>query len=93
MHLYDSMQTLITLDLSNNRISGKGAEKLANALHHNTVRWIFYTYLFYAHLYHSIQTLTALDLRDNEIDDKGVEYLDNALQHNTVRRVLFPSFS
>jgi hypothetical protein len=42
------MQTLSTLNLIDNGIGYKGTEHLANLLHHNTVRLVYYLYIPWA---------------------------------------------
>jgi hypothetical protein len=43
MHLYHLLQTLTTLKIGWNRIGAEGARHIANALHHNTVRFVLYS--------------------------------------------------
>lgn len=55
---------------------------LAQALHNNTVRYVFH--YRYTLNYISIQTLTTIILQDNRIGAEGAQHLARALENNTV---------
>ncbi len=48
MYSYHSTQTLTKLDLSVNRIDFEGAQHLSNALKHNKVNFVLYSFVSYA---------------------------------------------
>jgi Ran GTPase-activating protein (RanGAP) involved in mRNA processing and transport len=89
------MQTLTTLDITANGIRPEWAQHLANALQHNTVRLVFYSFISFSPVSFLMQTLTTLEISHNRISQEGAQHLANALQYNTVRLVFysFVSFS
>jgi hypothetical protein len=50
MHLYHSIQTLVTLVLAYNTIREEGAQNLAYALQHNTVK-ISFLFMYFLFIY------------------------------------------
>ena len=88
------MQTLIKLNLSNNRIKDHGIEYLANALQHNNVDnfRLSLSFLLINFLLFSFQTLTVLDLRNNQIMWERTEHLLALLQNSKVLMIIWFTF-
>jgi ABC-type uncharacterized transport system substrate-binding protein len=81
-HLHFFIQTLTTLDLSQNQTGSVGAQHLADALQTNTVILIFYSSISYSHLHFFTQTLTTLHLTYNEIEYELEDQLKKLIKRN-----------
>jgi len=76
-------QTIITLNLSYNKIGDEGVKHLTNALLMNTVKYTALT----VHLYYILcatQALQQLNLQHNYIWNVGAEHLTNLIQNKPV---------
>ncbi len=84
------IQTLTTLNLTENDIGIEGGRYLANALQNNTVSYIFLSICCISAMTIDTQTLTTVDLGHNYIRNEGARCLVNALQNNTVSDIFYP---